>query len=86
MGLFKTAARLGDTIRGYLDFSASKIPCYSCKVRAETCEVIDLIADDQVLQESSKALTSSMPFFTLPIDVIYSSQGKGNLHSLLFLQ
>uniref|UniRef100_A0A5K3EZE0 Arrestin_N domain-containing protein n=1 Tax=Mesocestoides corti TaxID=53468 RepID=A0A5K3EZE0_MESCO len=72
IGFFKTAARLGDSLRGFLDFQAAAVPCFECVIRATTNEYFDL----SFQQENT--LEKDLLFFTTPIEVPRDSREKGN--------
>ncbi|KAM7541630.1 hypothetical protein Aperf_G00000036453 [Anoplocephala perfoliata] len=70
IGIFKTVARLGDSLRGYLDFRSATLPSFECVIRADTNEYFD--PSHQVDIYPARDLS----FFTVPIDVPAASKTK----------
>ncbi|BHF61542.1 Golgi membrane exchange factor (Ric1p-Rgp1p) subunit [Sparganum proliferum] len=77
VGLFRTAARLGDCLNGYLDFRSAVVPCLQCAIQLDAYECVDRISE--VVESSPsvpKASSSSLPLFTVPVQVGITSNGK----------
>lgn len=70
--IFKTVVRLGDSLRGYLDFQGGAVPCYECVIRAETNEFFD---------ESQRRINvdEDLSFVTVPVDISAVHKSKGIL-------
>lgn len=64
-------ARLGDSLRGYLDFRAATLPAFECIIRAETNEFLDLTPHRDINSENS------LLFSTLAIDIPNISKNVG---------
>nr|CDS16268.1 retrograde Golgi transport protein RGP1 [Echinococcus granulosus] len=70
IGMFKTVARLGDLLRGYLDFRMATLPTFECIIWADTDEFLDPTSR----QETN--LENNLLFSTLPIDIPTASKDK----------
>ncbi|VDM31114.1 unnamed protein product [Hydatigera taeniaeformis] len=68
--IFKTVARLGDLLRGYLDFRAATLPAFECIIRADTYEFLDLTT------YPDNDLRSNLLFSALTINVSTAFQNR----------
>ncbi|VDK33125.1 unnamed protein product [Taenia asiatica] len=71
IGLFKMVARLGDSLRGYLDFRAATLPAFECIIGADTNEFLDPTPHRDINSGDN------LSFSTLPIDIPNVSKNKG---------
>uniref|UniRef100_A0A0X3Q466 Rgp1 n=2 Tax=Schistocephalus solidus TaxID=70667 RepID=A0A0X3Q466_SCHSO len=78
VGLFKTAARLGDCLNGYLDFRSAVVPCLQCAIHLEAYECVDRISEVVVQPNVSTPQnnSSALPLFTVPVQVAFTDSGK----------
>ncbi|VUZ53046.1 unnamed protein product [Hymenolepis diminuta] len=70
IGIFKMIARLGDSLRGYLDFRTTSLPSFECIIRAQTYEYFDSSPQTDVYPDKD------LSFFSFPIDVPSVSKSK----------
>lgn len=71
IGIFKMVARLGDSLRGYLDFRTASLPSFECIIRAQTYEYFDPSPQTDIYPDKD------LSFFSVPIDVPSVSKSKG---------
>lgn len=73
LGMLKTAVRLGDSLRGFLDFRSATQTCFECTIRSQTSECA------YPIPENAPPESSGLHFFTSPTEVVSRNQRKGEL-------
>ncbi|VDK89163.1 unnamed protein product [Dibothriocephalus latus] len=75
IGLYRTAARLGDCLNGYLDFQNAVVPCLQCTVQLDAYECVDRISEVPV-KPNTQTNSSALPLFTVPIQVAFTGDER----------